>query len=102
VAQANVQANRVQDVVTVELGSLDRATGKFELVLVNILAQVIIEMAEQGLADRLQSGGLLVTAGFIEDQEAGVRKALQAHGVDIIERRQEKDWVSLIFRPVQT
>lgn len=98
VAQANVQANRVQEVVNVELGSLDKATGKFDLVLVNILAQVIIEMAEQGLADRLQPGGLLVAAGFVEDQEAGVRKALQAQGVGIVERRQEKDWVSLICR----
>lgn len=99
VAQANVQANGVQDVVNVELGSLERATGKFELVLVNILAQVIVEMAAQGLADRLQSGGRLVAAGFVEAQEAEVRKALQAHGVDISERRQEKDWVSLICRP---
>jgi len=95
-AQANVQSNGVQDTVTVEPGSLDKATGEFELVLVNILARVIIELADQGLVDRVRPTGLMIAAGIIEEQEAEVTAALREHGLEIVERRQEKDWVTLI------
>ena len=95
-AQANVKSNGVQNTVTIELGSLDKATEKFELLLVNILAKVIIELAGQGLMDRVLPTGLMIVAGIIEEQEAEVTAALRKHRVEIVERRQEKDWVTLV------
>lgn len=95
-AQANVQSNGVQDIVTVEPGSLDKAAEEFELVLVNILARVIIDLADQGLVDRVRPAGLMIAAGIIEEQEAEVAAALGKHGLEIVERRQEKDWVALV------
>ena len=97
-AQANVKSNEVQSIVNVEFGSLNKATGKFDLVLVNILARVIIELVNQGLVDRIEPSGLMILAGFIEEQEAEVAAALREHGVAIVERRQEKDWVALVGR----
>ena len=97
-AQANVKSNDVQSIVNVEFGSLDKAAGKFDLALVNILARVIIELVNQGLVDRIGSSGLMILAGFIEEQEAEVAAALREHGVAIVERRQEKDWVALVGR----
>jgi ribosomal protein L11 methyltransferase len=97
-ARANVHSNGVQNLVAVEHGSLGKTTEEFELVLVNILAKVIIGLAGQGLIDRVQPTGLMVLAGIIEEQEAEVTAALREHGLDIIERRQEKDWVTLIGR----
>ena len=95
-ARANVQSSGVQNIVTVQPGSLDKATEKFELVLVNILARVIIELVGQGLVDRVRPTGLLVAAGIIAEQEAKVATALREHGLDIVERRREKDWVTLV------
>jgi len=40
----------------------------------------------------------MILAGFIEEQEAEVAAALREHGVAIVERRQEKDWVALVGR----
>jgi len=100
VAQANVESNGVQNVVTVELGSLDKATGEFDLVLVNILARVIIELAGQGLVERVRPSGLMVLAGLVVEQEAEVVAALREHNVEIVERRQEKDWVALVGKSV--
>ncbi len=99
-ARANVKSNGVQSIVTIELGSLDKATGEFELVLVNILARVVIEFADQGLADRVRPTGLMIAAGIIEEQESKTTAAFREHGVEIVERRQEKDWVTLIGRRV--
>jgi len=95
-ALANAKSNEVQNVVTVEHGSLDKAAGEFDLVLVNILARVIIELADQGLADRVRPTGLMILAGIIGEQEAEVVAALREHGMGTIERRQEKDWVTLV------
>lgn len=95
-ARANVQSNGVQDIVTVEPGSLDKAAEEFELVLVNILARVIVELAAQGLVDRVRPAGLMIAAGIIEEQAAEVVVALGEHGMGIVERRQEKDWVTLV------
>jgi ribosomal protein L11 methyltransferase len=92
-ARTNVRSNGVHDLITVEYGSLDEATEEFDLVLVNILARVIIELADQGLVDRVRPTGLMIAAGIIEEQEAEVTVALREHGLEIVERRQEKDWV---------
>ena len=99
-AQANVQSNGVQNVVTVELGSLDKATDRFDLLLVNILARVIIELADQGLVNRVRPTGLVIAAGIVVEQEAEVTVALRKHRVEIVERRQDKDWVTLVGRLV--
>ena len=96
VTRANVWANGVQNLVAVEHGSLDKVTEEFELVLVNILARVIVELADQGLVNRVRPTGLLIAAGIIEEQEAEVTAALGEHGMGIVERQQEKDWVTLV------
>ena len=95
-ALANAKSNEVQNVVTAELGSLDKAAGEFDLVLVNILARVIIELADQGLVDRVRPTGLIILAGIVVEQEAEVMAALREHGMEVVERRQEKDWVALV------
>jgi len=99
VARRNVRRNGVEDRVRVVEGSLAQADGPFDLVVVNILAGVIVEMAGQGLADRLSPGGLLVTAGLIEEQERQVTEALQRTGLVLAGRRQVDDWVVLELRP---
>jgi ribosomal protein L11 methyltransferase len=66
-------------------------------VLVNILAPVIVAMAP-ALAARLAPAGRIVAAGLIESQERSVVDALQANGLQVIERTQEQDWVCLVAR----
>jgi len=95
VARENVRRNGVGDRVQVAEGSLAQADGDFDLVVVNILAKVIVELAGQGLGERLAQGGLLVVAGLIADQEAEVTEAFRRAGLDVVARRQMEDWVAL-------
>jgi ribosomal protein L11 methyltransferase len=117
VAEENAALNGVSDQVSLRHGSLpgsapngwaptpssaDRMpylleTGRFDLVLVNILAPVIVAMAP-ALAARLAPAGRIVAAGLIESQERSVVDALQANGLQVIERTQEQDWVCLVAR----
>ncbi len=95
-ARQNVAANGVAGIVTVGEGSLEAATGLFDFVVVNILAWVIVALAGEGLVERVRPGGLLVVAGLIAEQEAGVAAALAGRGAKVVNRRREKDWVALV------
>lgn len=95
VARENVHRNGVADRVRVARGSLAQAIGRFDLIMVNILAQVIVEMLEQGLARRLAPEGRMVVAGLLLGQEEEVRNAFQRSGLVMVGRRQIEDWVAL-------
>jgi ribosomal protein L11 methyltransferase len=100
-ARANVAANKVEHIVRVEPGSwptLEPHAQAFDIVLVNILAETIIELLNEGVVHCLKKDGLIVVSGLIESQETMVMEALGAQGVDIVERLQEKDWVALVGR----
>jgi len=95
-AQGNVADNGVPSVVSVQCGSLAQVSGCYDLVVVNILARVIVDMAREGLAAHVRPGGRLVAAGIIEDQEPEVVAALEDEGLTLVERQQADDWVCLI------
>ena len=100
-ARANVAANKVEHVVSVEPGSWPTSephAQAFDIVLVNILAETIIELLNEGVVHCLKKDGLIVVSGLIESQETMVMEALGAQGVDIVERLHEKDWVALVGR----
>lgn len=95
VARENVHRNGVADRVRVARGSLAQAIGRFDVVVVNILAGVLIEMANHGLARRLAPEGRLVAAGLLLGQEEEVQNAFQRNGLVMVGRRQIEDWVAL-------
>jgi ribosomal protein L11 methyltransferase len=98
VAHGNVVTNRVQQTVTVRQGSLSEVSGRYDLVVVNILARVIVEMVQQGLSERMRPHGVLITAGITVDKEQDVVKAFEQRGLGLIDRKQREDWVSLVAR----
>jgi ribosomal protein L11 methyltransferase len=95
-ARGNVVSNGVQGTVSVVYGSLADVPGSYDLVVVNILARVIVEMMQEGLANRVRPGGRLITAGIIADQEPEVVAALEQKRLALVERRQTGDWVCLV------
>lgn len=97
-AQGNVVANGVQGIVSVVHGSLYEVFGDYNLVVVNILARVIVEMMQGGLAERVSPGGRLIAAGIILDQEAEVVAAFERGGFALVERQQRGDWKCLVAR----
>mgnify|MGYP000054366254 CR=1 FL=1 len=96
IACENVALNRVQGIVRVETGSLEKVTGQFDLIVVNILAEVIAQLVADGLLSRLVAGGYFVAAGIVDERERMVQDVLKSSGATVLERRQETDWVTLI------
>ncbi|MGQ9552604.1 MAG: 50S ribosomal protein L11 methyltransferase [Anaerolineae bacterium] len=108
-AHHNAAANSVADKVTVSLASvLPREsirgiapividTGAYDLILANIIAEVIAQMAP-ALARLARPGATIVTSGIIKEREHLVGEAF-AGKADTIHRAQDGDWVCLCFRP---
>lgn len=66
------------------------------LVLANILAQPLIELAPL-LSDRVEPGGQLVLSGILPEQAASVAAAYRPLDADFL-RDQRDGWVRLVFR----
>lgn len=97
VARRNAHANAVTAQVQLRHGSLEAVEGQFDLVLANILAPVIVSLAE-GLAAHLRTGGILVTSGILVEQVDEVRAALEAHGLRVIETQQQGEWAAVLAK----
>jgi ribosomal protein L11 methyltransferase len=97
-ARENVAENGVSEQVEVGLGSLGAARAHYDLILINILAQVICALLDEGLADHVAPGGTVIASGIIDEREPEVRAALKAHGLVVVDRLVERDWVALVGR----
>jgi len=102
VARENVALNGVEGIVTAEQGTLggrDERTGgaQYDLVLANILAEVIIDMAVP-LARAVAPGGVLVASGILNERADRVADALTQVGLPLEGRLSEGDWTALITR----
>ncbi len=93
-----------EEALEIGLGSVGEIlSGKFELknapvVLVNILASIILRLFDQGLAQLVEDGGILLLSGILEHQEDEMRQKAQEKGFVVIEKLAQKDWISLALR----
>ena len=70
---------------------------KYDLVLANILADIIIPLSGV-IKENMKQGGLFVSSGIINTKEDAVRKALLANGFEIVEVTYSGDWVAFTAR----
>jgi ribosomal protein L11 methyltransferase len=100
-ANENARLNDVAGRLELAQGSLAEIRAgvfsiqKAPLLLANILAPVIVRLLGEGLGDLLTPGGHLILSGILEEQSEDVELALQKHGLHLVERRQQGDWVAL-------
>jgi ribosomal protein L11 methyltransferase len=92
---ANATANGVAAALTVSttpLGELCRT--RYEVVLANIIAPVILDLLPDML-DRLAPNGVILLSGLIETTVGPVSEALRAAGVTDVVTQQQGDWFAV-------
>jgi ribosomal protein L11 methyltransferase len=77
------------------LDTLDGEIGEFDLVLANIIARVIAQLAP-ALFRAVRPGGALIASGIIAERLEEAEAPLRAAGLANIRRLQEDDWVTLV------
>lgn len=74
-----------------------KARGPYDLLIANILAGPLVELAPD-FADAVTPGGNLLLAGLLETQEPRVRRAFRRAGFRLARRMVNGDWSILWFR----
>jgi ribosomal protein L11 methyltransferase len=91
---ANARRNRVARRLRAWRGSVPTGAGPFDLVAANLIASVLVALADD-LAAEMRSGGRLLASGIFVDREGAVRVAFEDAGLRVLRREAEGDWVAL-------
>ncbi len=94
---ANARRNRLARVVRARAGSAPSGEGPCDVVLANLIASLLVTLAD-GLVEDLRPGGTLVASGIFANREADVIAAFLDRGLGVLDRRSEGDWVALELR----
>lgn len=100
-ARANAERNGLAEQLDVRHGSLpDAAEERFPLVLANLVAALLVDLAPR-LAAHVETGGVLVAGGIVAGRADEVIEALRAAGLDLAEKRDDGEWVALRLEAVR-
>ena len=107
IAYSNAALNGIgEDVYTVldgnilideEFKSSTEKSGPYDIVVANIVADVIIPLA-QDVRRYLKNGGTFIASGIIEMRIDEVKEAIEENGFSIQEIKKENDWYCIISR----
>jgi ribosomal protein L11 methyltransferase len=100
VLRENLARNGVLDRASVRQADVTRdldAHERFDLVLANLVARVLIAAAPR-LVRAARPGARLILSGIIEQHEEAVSSRFRALGTELLDRKQDGDWVSLLIR----
>ncbi len=74
-----------------------RKEGPFDLIIANILAEPLVDLAPSIIA-ALAPSGYLILAGLLDSQEAMVRTAYRGRGLIFMSRKNMGSWPTLLLR----
>ena len=97
VAQENVERNHVEECVTTGVSDLLQSfTGKADLIIANIIADIVIRLFDE-LDAHLAEGGHLLASGIIDERVADVTEAALSHGFAIDKVIEESGWAAMVI-----
>jgi ribosomal protein L11 methyltransferase len=92
---ANAERNGLADRLEASVRTLPaEATERFPLVLANLVAAILVELAPR-LAAHLAPGGTLLASGIIEPKADAVLAAMRAAALEAASRHDDGEWVTL-------
>lgn len=96
VSNENIEMNKVDDIIEIRKGNLlDVVNGKADIIVSNIIAEIIVNMADS-LKDYLEDDGRFIASGIIVEKVDIVKEALAKNGFKILEIITMNDWACII------
>lgn len=97
-AEENVKANKVDDVVTVQVGDLTKDVDqKADLIAANLIAPLVIELSGSA-ADHLNEEGIYISSGILVEKRQQVEEAVREAGFEILEIKEKGEWCAIAAR----
>ena len=79
---------------------IDNVTGKFNLVVANIVADIIIFFSSQ-VSDFMEDDAVFITSGIIASREEEVVEAFSNNNFKIIERVEDSGWLCFALKKIK-
>jgi ribosomal protein L11 methyltransferase len=97
VAKENCVKNGVDNVICRQSDLIRQASGKYDFISANIVADIIVRMA-QNVGDFLKDDGMLVVSGIIESQKDRVVSTFNEKGFYLADELDKNDWNAFLFK----
>ncbi|MEG1501330.1 MAG: 50S ribosomal protein L11 methyltransferase, partial [Clostridiales bacterium] len=98
ISQENALLNNVSALVRAKKGDLSRGLqGKFDLILANIVADAIIDLAAQ-VGDFLNPQGIFIASGILDIRQEDVSKAFLLNDWQVLEIMEQGQWRAFIVQ----
>lgn len=91
---ANARLNGLQGTIAARRGSVPLSDPPFDVVLANLIASLLVDLAPT-LCQSVVQGGRVLASGIFVDREADVVEAFDRAGLQVAGRWTETDWVAL-------
>ncbi|MDO4912288.1 MAG: 50S ribosomal protein L11 methyltransferase [Lactobacillus sp.] len=92
----NMALNQIEDIEIQKTSLLSGISGKFDVIIANILAEILLELIPQ-LDEHLNEGGQIIFSGIDYLQLPKIEQALDQIGMQVSLKLQEKRWIGLII-----
>ncbi len=98
-AKANAKENGIgEERFTVVQGDLsDKVSGKYDIIVANIVADIIIKFNSE-VGKFLKGSGTYITGGIIDSRENDVLASFEENGFEVIERRENNGWLVFVLK----
>ncbi len=96
-ARINLVKNGVDSVMAVSATPLERVEETFDLVVSNLTATLLTNMAG-GLTDRVGGAGRLLIAGILAEQVKEVADCFHRHHFKVVKSRALEEWRAILLR----
>lgn len=100
VAAENARVNGVADRFDATNAPLSRTEGRYDLVVANVLAEILVDLKEE-IAERLAPGGLLVLSGILAEKSGWVAAEYASAECRLEETKEEGQWTALLLQRVE-
>ena len=103
VARINIIKNNCRNMVKVRLLDITKESHKlgylvkFDLIMINILANVVVQ-AKCDIAKIISNSGILIISGFTKEQKKKIRVNYQNLGFIVLREFTRNNWVTLVMR----
>lgn len=88
-----IHANILEDGASIK----QKAGGKFDIAVANILADVIVSLSEH-IGEYLKPNGLFISSGILAEKAGVVEETILQNHFNILEKNQMGDWISFVAR----
>ena len=96
-AQVNLRRNRVERAVRLSSSGLERVKKSFTVVVANLTAETIIDLAST-LQKKVSPKGYLILSGILKPKAGEVLREFSPGPFTLARRTRQKEWVTLLLR----